>query len=179
MAPLIFFCLSAKAQTEETPQAQKQDTSKKFQMLVKFDQELSGSILNDIGYYRYFRNYIAITSGKLKITVGAGLLNQASTFDPLSPSLRMGADFTAEYFLSKHWSLYVSGRYFSNDLLNNASDLNPMIYDPMFMQSEIEAGIKGQYGDFEMDLGVKRNLKNNYGGLNTNTLIQSSFSFKF
>lgn len=171
--------LSAKAQIVEKPSEDDQlniYTSPKFSL--DFSQKNISNNIENIGFSRYASNALTFTKGNFSLELGAGFLAQASSYDLLNQSLQVGADFTAEYFISQHWSVFASGKYFSNDLNNNTNLQNPIFYDPSFMQSGFDAGVKGDYGDFNILIGGKRTIPNT-PNLDASSFLYSSFSLKF
>ncbi|MDT0690989.1 hypothetical protein RM549_14425 [Salegentibacter sp. F188] len=182
---ILFLGISLQAQDGESLNPSSSSISeseneleKSFLKRFSFDQFKMEEQNLALGYKSYNRNYIYYESDKIHFQFGAGLVHQKSYLNHLEPDVQLGIDALFEYSLNKTFSLYNFGRYVSKSFTND-SQKTTYLLDPFFLKSEIGAGIRGNFNNFQINLGTRTTLDSHLNQAGPQTRINSSFSLDF
>ncbi|MDT0675993.1 hypothetical protein [Autumnicola musiva] len=181
---LLFIGVSLQAQSEKdliqtsstNPQEEKQSD---LPVLERFslNQNTISDYNSSFGYNMYFRNYVDYKYDDFHFQIGAGLATQKSFRNNLEPDIQVGIDAFFEYYLNSTFSLYAFGRYFSRSI--NGNSMNSYSLDPFFLNTELGAGIKGNFNKFQIDVGTRTALDKTLNQTGPQTRFNTSFSLEF
>ena len=133
-----------------------------------------------LGNYSLFNNnFIYNYNNRLSLRFGLGLLKQSSVINYLNPSIHYNLNSYLEYKFTDHLSLYMYGQYLGADLNNSANHFDPLIYNnPLFIHTEVGAGLKAEYKFLKLDVGMKALQENMFDKKSLN-LMKAKFTFDF
>ena len=105
------------------------------------------------GYYKLYKNTFNYTLDKFSFTLNAGLLEENTIFNNKAPGFYGSFSATLEYNINKRYSFYLFGRYLTPSL-NKGERLNTPEMNLLFPQTEIGAGIRGNFNNVNIDVGT-------------------------
>lgn len=182
---LCFIGLSIQAQSEKNPvlpeynnSGEEKQSKISFLERFSFKQNKIADHNPVLGSKAYFRNYMDYKSERIYFGIGAGLVSQRSYLNHMEPDKQIGVDALVEFSLNKTFSLYAFGRYLSKPL-NNQNLMPTYSLDPFFFKTEIGAGLKGNFNNFQIDVGTRTALDAPTNQVGPKTRVNSSFSLDF
>lgn len=131
-----------------------------------------------LGYYKLYNNTLNYTIDRLTITLGAGFLEQNTIYNSKAPGFYGSFSTNLEYKINNRFSFYLFGRYLTPSL-NGEERINNPHMNFLFPQTEIEAGLRGDFNNINIDVGASTIFGNQLNKPNTNTLIRSKVSIGF
>lgn len=141
-------------------------------------QSRTQNTFDGLGYYKlpvYNLNY---TTNKIKLTLGAGLLEQNTIFNKNAPGYYGSFSTNFEYKINQRYSFYLFGRYIT-PTLNEEKRINTPHMLFTFPQTEIRAGLRGNFNNMNIDVGAGTIFSNAPNQQKENSVINSRISIGF
>jgi hypothetical protein len=139
----------------------------------KFESTMPG-----LGSITHYTNQLQWKAGKkTTFDFGAGLAIQNSVIDPFIPNYQISFRAALEYSFNDWLSGYFYGQYITKPLNKPADYFDPLMHNnPMFIQSEIGAGVKASFKKTNIDFQINSIYDSKYGGLTpVNSKIKIGF----
>jgi hypothetical protein len=136
------------------------------------------SIMSGLGSITHYTNQLQWKAGKkTTFDFGAGLAIQNSIIDPIIPNYQISFRAALEYSFNDWLSGYFYGQYITKPLNKPADYSDPLMHNnPMFIQSEIGAGVKAGFKKTNIDFQINSIYDSKYGGLTpVNSKIKIGF----
>ncbi|PKD18386.1 hypothetical protein APR41_04340 [Salegentibacter salinarum] len=130
---------------------------------------------NGLGYYKLYNQTFNYETDKLLITLGAGFLEQNTIFNNMAPGIHGSISANFEYKFNQRFSFYLFGRYLTPSL-NEEGRINTPHMELLYPQSEVSAGLRGNFNNVNIDVGAST-LFGNQPELNT--LLRTKVSIGF
>ena len=159
-------------ESEELNNNAAQSTSNFYTSQLKTQNAYDG-----LGYYKLYNNTLNYTIDRLSITLGAGFLEQNTIYNSKTPGFFGSFNTNLEYKINNRFSFYLFGRYLTPSL-NGEERINNPHMNFLFPQTEIGAGLRGNFNNINIDLGAST-IDTPLNQPNTNTLIRSKVSIGF
>lgn len=133
---------------------------------------------NGLGYYKLYNNSLNYTIDRLSITLGAGFLEQNTIYNSYAPGFYSSFSTNVEYKISNRFSFYLFGRYLTPSL-NGEERINNPHMNFLFPQTEIGAGLRGNFNNVNIDLGASTIYDTQLNQPMPNTILRSKVSIGF
>ncbi len=136
------------------------------------------SIMPGLGSVTHYTNQLRLNAGKnTSFEFGTGLAIQNTIFDPFIPNYQISFRAALEYSFNDWLSGYFYGQYITKPLNKPADYFDPLMHNnPMFIQSEIGAGLKAGFKKTNIDFQINSIYDSKYGGLTpVNSKIKIGF----
>ncbi|PRX41927.1 hypothetical protein [Salegentibacter salegens] len=169
---ILFFSFSTiEAQEKaESLNTTEQNTTNFYTSRYKTQNAFDG-----VGYYKLFNQTFNYETDKFHIALGAGILEQNTIFNDMAPGFHGSFSANFEYNLNNRFSFYLFGRYLTPSL-NNEERLNNPHMEFIFPQSEVGAGLRGNFNNVNIDVGASTIFGNQP---QPNTLLRTKISVGF
>ncbi|MBZ9632523.1 hypothetical protein LB465_17220 [Salegentibacter sp. LM13S] len=128
-----------------------------------------------LGYYKLYNYTFNYETDKLLITLGAGFLEQNTIFNNMAPGLHGSFSANFEYIFNPRFSFYLFGRYLTPSL-NDEARINTPHMELLYPQSEVSAGLKGNFNNVNINVGASTIFGNEP---RPNTLLRTKVSIGF
>jgi hypothetical protein len=97
---------------------------------------------------------------------GVGLVMQNSVLDAFIPNYQISFKASLEYNFNDRWIAYFYGQYITKPINKPDGYFDPLIYNnPMFIQSEIGAGVKTGIKKTNIDFQINSLYDKEFGGM--------------
>ena len=169
---LYFNCISAQ-ESEELNNNARESTSNFYTSQLKKQNSYDG-----LGYYKLYNNSLNYTIDRLSITLGAGFLEQNTIYNSNAPGFYGSFSTNVEYKISNRFSHYLFGRYLTPSL-NGEQRINNPHMNFLFPQTEIGAGLRGNFNNVNIDLGASTIYDTQLNQSMPNTILRSKVSIGF
>jgi hypothetical protein len=145
---------------------------------VSFSQNKFGLIMPGLGSITHYTNQIRWNAGKkTTIDFGAGLAMQNTVFDPFVPNYQFSFRAALEYSFNDWLSGYFYGQYVTKPINKPDDYFDPFMHNnPLFIQSEIGAGMKAGFKKTNVDFQINSIYDTKFGGMTpVNSKIKIAF----
>ena len=136
------------------------------------------SIMPGLGSITHYTNQIRWNAGKkTTLDFGAGLAMQNTVFDPFIPNYQFSFRAALEYSFNDWLSGYFYGQYVTKPINKPDDYFDPFMHNnPMFIQSEIGAGVKAGFKRTNVDFQINSIYDTKSGGMTpVNSKIKIAF----
>jgi len=136
------------------------------------------SIMPGLGSITHYTNQLRFkTEEKTYFEFGAGLAMQNTIIDPFIPNYQFSFRVAMEYKFNKRLSAYFYGQYVT-DPINKPDDYFDQLMhnNPLFIQSEIGAGVKAGLKKTNVDFKINSIYDTKFGGM---TPVNSKIRIEF
>lgn len=148
-------------------------TTSKF----SFSQIKNESIMPGLGSYSHYTNQFRWNVGKKTVDFGAGLVMQNTIIDPFIPNYQISFRAVFEYTLNDWLSAYFFGQYITKPFNKPDDYVDPLMHNnPLFIQSEIGAGMKAGLKKTNIDFQINSIYDTKIGGM---TPVNSKIRIEF
>lgn len=132
-----------------------------------FSQYKFESKMPALGSVTHYTNQIKWNAGKkTNFEFGAGLAMQNTIFDPFISNYQFSFKAAVEYSFNDWLSAYFYGQYVTKPINKPDDYFDPFMYhNPMFIQSEIGAGVKAGFKKTNVDFQINSNYDKEFGGV--------------
>ena len=169
---LYFNCISAQESEELNNNAGESTTN------FYTSQHKTQNAYDGLGYYKLYNNSLNYTIDRLSITLSAGFLEQNTIYNSNAPGFYGSFSTNVEYKISKRFSFYLFGRYLTPSL-NGEERINYPHMNFLFPQTEIGAGLRGNFNNVNIDLGASTIYDTQLNQPMPNTILRSKVSIGF
>ncbi|WP_339653103.1 hypothetical protein [uncultured Salegentibacter sp.] len=128
-----------------------------------------------LGYYKLNNQTFNYETDKLLITLSAGILEQNTIFNNKAPGFHGSFSANFEYKFNQRFSFYLFGRYLTPSL-NNEERISTPHMDLLYPQTEVGAGLRGNFNNVNIDVGASTIFGNQ---TDINTLLRTKVSVGF
>lgn len=145
---------------------------------ILLSQNKFESIMPGLGSITHYTNQLRWNAGKKTIfDFGVGLAMQNTVFDPFIPNYQVSFRAALEYSLNNWLSAYFYGQYITNPINKPEDYFDPFMHNnPMFIQSEIGAGVKAGFKKTNIDFQINSIYDTKFGGMTpVNSKIKIGF----
>ena len=128
-----------------------------------FVQNKTENNLPGMGSYTFFNNSLIYRiNNKIEVDFGAGLARQNSVLNAAKPNYQVGFQASVEFALTSKLDAFIYGRYFTSPIKKQKDFFDPLIYrNPLFLQSEVGAGLKRDYKNVNAKFQINSIYDNN------------------
>ena len=114
---------------------------------ISFEQTKIEDDFPGLGSYEFFNNSLKYSvNNKTIIDIGIGMARQNSILNAAKPNYQFGFQASVEFAVTPKLDAFIYGQYFTSPINKPKDFFDPMIYrNPMFLQSEVGAGLKRNY----------------------------------
>ncbi|QLE01923.1 hypothetical protein HX109_10285 [Galbibacter sp. BG1] len=147
----------------------------------QFHQQAISETYPNLGYYVYYQNALTINVNKYRATLKAGIVEQGLYADAVLngvPLLQNYYGGEIEYSLVDWMGLYAQGQYVSGPF-NQKKRVNGTTMNPLFAQSGIGSGVRGEFNSLQFDLGVHKYFDTQFKEFDADTRVKGKVSFGF
>ena len=125
------------------------------------------TVMPGLGYITHYTNQLRWSTGKrTAFDFGAGLAIQNTVIDPFIPNYQISFRAALEYSFNDWLSGYFYGQYITKPINKPADYFDPFMHNnPMFIQSEIGAGMKAGFKKTNVDVQINSNFDTEFGGM--------------
>ncbi len=111
---------------------------------ISFDQNKIENKYPGLGSYEFFNNSLKYrVNNKTIIDIGIGLARQNSILNAAKPNYQIGFQASVEFAVTPKLDAFIYGQYFTSPINKPKDFFDPMMYrNPLFLQSEVGAGLK-------------------------------------
>ncbi|MCA1760319.1 MAG: hypothetical protein LC658_11175 [Bacteroidales bacterium] len=143
-----------------------------------FSQNKIESIMPGLGLYSHYTNQFRWNVGKkTTLDFGAGLVMQNTIIDPFIPNYQISFRAVFEYTLNDWLSAYFFGQYITKPFNKPGDYFDPFMHNnPLFIQSEIGAGMKTGFKKTNIDFQINSIYDTKFGGM---TPVNSKIRIEF
>jgi hypothetical protein len=112
-----------------------------------FNQVKTEDYFLGLGSYEFYNNTFNYgISNNVSVDFGIGLARQNSILYAAKPNYQIGFQASVEFAVTSRLDAFIYGQYFTSPINKPKDFFDPMIYrNPLFLQSEVGAGIKRDY----------------------------------
>ncbi len=124
---------------------------------ISFSQEKKIEIFDGLGRYEYYKNSFKYDiKEKTFFNFEMGLVKQSTAFNPNSVDFHYFYKVDVEYNITNNFGAYMYGQYFSSPLNGKEKNFESYRYmNSPFLQTETGAGIKANYKNINVGVGMK------------------------
>lgn len=143
-----------------------------------YSQNKIESIMPGLGSYSHYTNQFRWNVGKkTALDFGAGLVMQNTIIDPFIPNYQISFRAVFEYTLNDWLSAYFYGQYITKPFNKPDDYFDPFMHNnPLFIQSEIGAGMKAGFKKTNIDFQINSIYDTKFGGMTpVNSKIRIGF----
>jgi len=136
------------------------------------------SIMPGLGSITHYTNQIRWNAGKkTTLDFGAGLAMQNTVFDPFIPNYQFSFRAALEYSFNDWLNGYFYGQYVTKPINKPDDYFDPFMHNnPLFIQSEIGAGVKAGFKRTNVDFQINSIYDAKSGGMTpVNSKIKIAF----
>jgi hypothetical protein len=136
------------------------------------------SIMPGFGSITHYTNQLRWSAGKrTAFDFGAGLAMQNTVFDPFIPNYQFSFRAALEYSFNDWLSGYFYGQYVTKPINKPDDYFDPFMHNnPLFIQSEIGAGVKAGFKKTNVDFQINSIYDTKSGGMTpVNSKIKIAF----
>lgn len=110
-----------------------------------------------LGHYEHFKNnFTYLRKDKLLFNLEVGLAKQSTILNSNNIDFHFSFMSLIEYKITKSLSAYIYGQYLTSPLNKTKTSFNDLSYmSPLFLQTEIGAGLRANYKNINADVGMK------------------------
>jgi hypothetical protein len=173
----ILYFNGSNAQESGNPDNENSTTSKSTSNFYT-SQSKTQNAFDGLGYYNLYNYNLNYTNNKLNLTLGAGLLEQNTIFNNSAPGFYGSFSANFEYKINHRYSFYLFGRYITPSL-NEEERVNTPHMLHIFPQTEIRAGLRGNFNNLNIDVGAGTIFENELSHQKPNSIINSRISIGF
>ena len=114
--------------------------------MISFNQNKIENNFPGLGSYAFFNNHINYRNNNTLIEMGLGLARQNSILYAARPNYQIGFQASVEFAVTSKLNAFIYGQYFTSPINKSNDFFDPFIFqNPLFLQSEVGAGIKKDY----------------------------------
>jgi hypothetical protein len=112
-----------------------------------FNQVKTEEYFLGLGSYEFYNNTFNYRiNNNASVDLGIGLARQNSILYAAKPNYQIGFQASVEFAVTSKLDAFIYGQYFTSPINKSKDFFDPMIYrNPLFLQSEVGAGIKRDY----------------------------------
>lgn len=132
---------------------------------ISFNQNKIENNFPGLGSYEFFNNQIKYKmNNNTLIEMGLGLASQNSILYAAKPNYQIGFQASVEFAITSKLDAFIYGQYFTSPINKSKDFFDPMIYrNPLFLQSEVGAGIKRDYKNMNTKFQINSIYDNHKG----------------
>lgn len=132
---------------------------------ISFNQNKIEDYSPGLGSYEFFNNSLnyRINNNTL-IEMGLGLARQNSILYAAKPNYQIGFQASVEFAVTSKLDAFIYGQYFTSPINKSKDFFDPFIFqNPLFLQSEVGAGIKRDYKNMDAKFQINSIYDNHKG----------------
>ncbi len=132
---------------------------------ISFNQNKIENNLTGLGSYEFFNNSLNYRiNNNTKVEIGMGLARQNSVLFAAKPNYQIGFQTSLEFAVNPKLDAFIYGQYFTSPVNKSKDFFDPFIYqNPLFLQSEVGAGVKRDYKNVDAKFQINTNYDNKNG----------------
>ncbi len=132
---------------------------------ITFNQNKIEDYSPGLGSYEFFNNSLNYRiNDKTKIDIGIGLARQNSILYAAKPNYQIGFQASVEFAITTKLDAFIYGQYFTSPINKSKDFFDPFIFqNPLFLQSEVGAGIKRDYKNMDAKFQINSIYDNHKG----------------
>ncbi|TDN88822.1 hypothetical protein DET49_108146 [Salegentibacter sp. 24] len=134
--------------------------------------------IDGFGYYKLYNNTLNYETNNWYISLGAGLLEQNTIFNNKAPAFSGSLNAYFEYKINNTFSFYLSGQYLTPSF-NEEINLQDIYMHPLFPQTELGTGLKGNFNNVTLDVGARTIFNTQLNSQGPSTILNSKLSIGF
>ncbi len=130
---------------------------------ISFIQNKVENSFPGLGSYDFFNNSLKYrVNNKTIIDIGIGLARQNSILYAAKPNYQIGFQASVEFAVTPKLDAFIYGQYFTSPINKPKDFFDPLIYrNPLFLQSEVGAGLKRNYKNVNAKFQINSIYDNN------------------
>lgn len=127
-----------------------------------FSQNKTDNYFPGLGSYEFYNNtFNYMINNNTSVDFGIGLARQNSILYAAKPNYQIGFQASVEFAVTSKLDAFVYGQYFTSPINKSKDFFDPLIYkNPLFLQSEVGAGIKRDYKNVNAKFQVNSTYDN-------------------
>lgn len=137
-----------------------------------FSQTKNEFEIPSLGFSHQFNNTFTYTDkNKITASAGIGFVHQNSILNTYMPNYQLSFKAYFEYELTDWLKAYFYGQYVTRSLTVDNKFIDPlMLWNPIFVKTEMGAGLQAKYKNIKLDVGMKKTFNTQVRNFNVQSM---------